>query len=83
MFIFPNTTNPGLKAFIIAGRDIDGKFYAADTDYSAPYNEFWSDTLSNDQKVPAIQLMLNVLSLANGETFRYIQPNETENDISN
>lgn len=83
MIIFPNTANPGLKAFIIAGKDIDGKFYAADTDYSAPYNEFWSDKLTADQKVPTIQLMLNILSLANGEKFRYIQPSETENDISN
>jgi hypothetical protein len=75
MFIFRNTQVPKLRKHIIAAKDVDGRFYAADTDAGENiYKDFWSDTLTEGQKVPAIQAMLNELQRANGHKFRYIQP---------
>jgi hypothetical protein len=74
MIIFPNTVYPDSKAFIIAAVDINQECYMADTDLESLHKDFWSEDLSNREKVPAIQAMLNRLELAYGHRFRYIQP---------
>jgi hypothetical protein len=75
MIIFPNTNSPNLKKYVVSGKDIDGTFYAADTDHGENmFKDFWSDTLTPEQKTPAIQGMLNELQRANGHKFRYILP---------
>jgi hypothetical protein len=74
MIIFPNTNYPESRAFIIACVDIDFECYLADTDLASIHKDFWSKDLTNEQKVPAIQAMLNALEMANGHRFRYIQP---------
>jgi hypothetical protein len=77
LIIFPNTQYPKRKKFIISGKDIEGGFHVADTNTESAYKDFWSEKLTNEQKVPAITHLLYCLSQYNGgETYNYIQPNE-------
>lgn len=78
MFIFVNTMDRHMKAYVIAAKDIDGHYYAADTDDKTIYKDFWSEKLTPEQKVPAIQAMLNELERANGDKYRFIQYREDD-----
>jgi hypothetical protein len=73
MFIYPNTTAPDKGPFIISAKDIDGNFYAADGPFKSMHDDYWSEKLTREQKVPALQGMLNALSLEYGAIFKYIQ----------
>jgi hypothetical protein len=78
MIIFPNTFDPGCRAYIISAIDIDFEYYFADTDTESLHKDYWNKELSREQKVGSIQAMLNHLELAYGHRFRIISPFEND-----
>jgi protein tyrosine phosphatase len=78
LFIFPNTQTPSLGPYIITGQDIDGGFHAADTGTKSMFDDFWSEKLSEKEREPIIQAMLNELERQNGEKYRVIRPHDED-----
>lgn len=78
LLIFPNTTFPGCKAYIISAIDIDLECYVADTNMKSIYETYSSKTIKAVDKVQCIQDLLNILHLAYGHKFRLIRPFEDD-----
>lgn len=74
LLIFPNTSYPGSKDYIIAAVDINNECYVADTDTKSIHDTYWDKSLKATGKVQCIQDMLNCLQMAYGHRFRVIIP---------